>query len=270
QKGLQSTTRRVMLAVTLYMFTISSIHWISSIADLIQHFQEWMADAEGSVGPPGVSYREVFSAVVLTNYFLTDAVVVWRAWVLCNDDNRASRLALRMTVILLFFLACTYQQKRLTSARLRFCLVSVTATIVIRILLTVPSQTLKSRGAILNHAINISQTANLGLSVLANVSAILIITAKAWRHRRVINRNLSTSTQGRQFFFKGGRILLVLIESGVIYCVSITALVTLFIRIEFGTVGDLYTLVNFQIAGIYPILVLLVVNKDYSMDKTIF
>ncbi|KIK61020.1 hypothetical protein GYMLUDRAFT_225216, partial [Collybiopsis luxurians FD-317 M1] len=252
QRGLQATTRRVMLFVTLYMFIISSIHWISSVVNLIQRFRGWIADADGPAAPP-VTYRELLSAVVLTNYFLTDAVVVWRAWVLCNDENKASKVALRITAVLLSFLA-----------------LSVATTIVIRILLTIPSRYSKSHNGTLNRAIDVSQTANLGISLLTNISVILIISAKAWKHRRSINQNLPKSTRNRRFFM-GSRILLVLIESGVLYCFSgVITLAALFIRLEFGTLGDLYTLVNFQIAGIYPILVLLLVNKDRSMDKMIF
>lgn len=42
------------------------------------------------------------------------------------------------------------------------------------------------------------------------------------------------------------------------------------IRLPIGTLGDLYTPVNAQLAGIYPIVVLLLVNQDRSLDKTIF
>ena len=81
-----------------------------------------------------------------------------------------------------------------------------------------------------------------------------------------------------------------LIESGIFYCISlvsnpsevvalsfmshsylqITVLVATLVRLPVGTLGDLYTPVNVQLAGIYPIVVLILINHERSLDRTIF
>lgn len=53
-------------------------------------------------------------------------------------------------------------------------------------------------------------------------------------------------------------------------CHQVTILVSTVIRLPVGTLGDLYEPVNVQFAGIYPIVVLLLVNHERSLDKTIF
>ena len=52
--------------------------------------------------------------------------------------------------------------------------------------------------------------------------------------------------------------------------IQVTVLVATVIRLPEGTLGDLYTPVNVQIAGIYPSIVLLLVNHERSLDRTIF
>lgn len=48
------------------------------------------------------------------------------------------------------------------------------------------------------------------------------------------------------------------------------AVIAMFIHIPTAMLGDLYTPVNIQIAGIYPVMVLLLIDQENSLDKTIF
>ncbi|PSR77963.1 hypothetical protein PHLCEN_2v7621 [Hermanssonia centrifuga] len=62
-----------------------------------------------------------------------------------------------------------------------------------------------------------------------------------------------------------------IIESGIIYCISgAFALFATFIRLPYGTLGDIYTPINVQIAGIYPTIVLVLVGLERSMNDTTF
>ena len=48
------------------------------------------------------------------------------------------------------------------------------------------------------------------------------------------------------------------------------AVVAMFIHLPTAMLGDLYTPVNIQIAGIYPVMVLLLIDQENSLDQTIF
>ncbi|KAK0230369.1 hypothetical protein IW262DRAFT_1453287 [Armillaria fumosa] len=66
------------------------------------------------------------------------------------------------------------------------------------------------------------------------------------------------------------RIFTLLVESGIIYCFSgLTVLVTSLIRLPYGTLGDVYTPVNIQFAGIYPTIVLLLVSRQDALNETV-
>jgi len=238
-KGLRTRVRKILFFMSLFMYFISTVNWSLSVANTILLYKnDFLSPASQAVA----SYLPLFSAISLVNYFLTDGVVVWRAWVLCSE----SRGALRIPVTLLFCLA-----------------ISVTITVAFRIRLTV-SPISEELNRLLSRGLSITQIANLILSLFTNISATTIISMKAWKFRRDIRKLAHKSTTGN-------RIMAMIVESGILYCVSgITVLLASLIRIESGTLGDIYTPVTFQIAGIYPIFVILLVNQGSSMDKTVF
>jgi len=240
-KGLRTRVRKILFFMSLFMYTISTVHWSLSVADTILIFKnDFISPASLDVS----LYLPLFSAIILINYFLTDAVVVWRAWVLCSDQ---SRRALKVPIVLLICLAIT-----------------VTVTIAFRIRLTVLPIS-PELNALMSRALNASQIANLIISLLTNISATTIISMKAWKFRRDITREFARNQTN------GNRVMALIVESGILYCFSgVTVLLASLINLEHGTLGDIYTPVNFQFAGIYPIVVVLLVNQGGSMDKTVF
>ena len=54
------------------------------------------------------------------------------------------------------------------------------------------------------------------------------------------------------------------------YYIQIIYLVSMLVSLPKGSVGDLYAPVNIQIAGIYPIIVVLLVNHERSLEYTVF
>lgn len=219
------------------MYSIATIHWSLSVANTILVFKDDFLSSSLDVN----LYLPVFSSIILINYVLTDGVVVWRAWVLCSESRRA----LKIPVALLFCLAIT-----------------VTVTIALRIQLTLLPI---DQEPLLSLALNASQMANLIISLLTNISATIIISMKAWRFRRDITQDFARKQTN------GNKVMGMIVESGILYCFSgITVLLASLIRLEIGTLGDIYTPVNFQIAGIYPIVVILLVNQGSSLEKTVF
>ncbi|KAI0258320.1 hypothetical protein BC834DRAFT_835840 [Gloeopeniophorella convolvens] len=244
QKGVGTKVKKFLLGMTVAMFTLSTLYFALCMVWLIQLISNWLIPIDPTTSATTICLP-LFSALVLVNYVLTDGVVVWRAWVLCNDDNR------KLLVASIFFLGCTS--------------LMVGATIAIRIALTVVSPS-DPRQQPLTQAINVGQVGGLVLSLVTNILATSAVALKAWRRRKEIAGIDIVERTSR-----AGKALALLVESGALYIVSLaTGLVCVLIRVPDGTLGDLYAPVNTQIAGIYPIIILLPVNQGHSLDKTVF
>ncbi|KAJ3768976.1 hypothetical protein FB446DRAFT_749707 [Lentinula raphanica] len=246
RRGLKTKARKVLFGVTIFMFLLSTSYWIASISTLIQLIQVWFLapDPDARSAP---NYLPFFNALILVNYIITDGVVVWRAWVLCSvDGTRALTMCLFM---------------------LGLATVSVSATIAIRIaLIAINTQTGEAFNK-LNHGINVTQVATLILSLLTNSLATSLISLKAWRSRVEIRNSLENAVDRHS---RAGKIFALLIETGVIYSLScLTVLISTLIPLKEGTLGDLYTPVNTQLAGIYPVVVLLLITRNHTLDRTV-
>ncbi|KAJ3993200.1 hypothetical protein F5050DRAFT_1714681 [Lentinula boryana] len=246
RRGLATRARKILFGVTIFMFLLSTAYWIASISTLIQLIQVWfLASNSDAQSPP--SYLPVFNALVLVNYILTDGVVVWRAWVICSVDGKK---ALTMCLLML-----------------SLAIVSVTATIVIRITLMVINTQTGELFNDLNHGINVTQVATLVLSLLTNSLATYLISLKAWKSRVEIRNDLDATVDKH---LRVGKIFALLIETGIIYSLScLTVLISTLIPLKEGTLGDLYTPVNTQLAGMYPVVVLLLITQDQTLDRTV-
>ncbi|KAF5361236.1 hypothetical protein D9757_010405 [Collybiopsis confluens] len=244
-RGLATRERKILFGTTIFMFLLSTAYWIASISTLIQLIQVWFLAPDPDAGSPP-NYLPFFNAAVLVNYILTDGVVVWRAWVLCSSDGKK-------TLMMCLFM-------------LGLGTVSVIATIGIRIALLIINTQAGDLFDRLNHGINVTQVATLIMSVLTNSLATSLISVKAWKCRLEIRDDLDGSPDGRS---RAGKVFALLIETGVLYTLScITVLVSTVIPLKEGTLGDLYTPVNTQLAGIYPVVVLLLVTQNQSLDRT--
>ncbi|KIK52333.1 hypothetical protein GYMLUDRAFT_180230, partial [Collybiopsis luxurians FD-317 M1] len=174
-------------------------------------------------------------------YIVTDGVVIWRAWILCKHE---SKKLLILCISVFICAAC-----------------SGLATIVIEVLENFTSSEDKERSSILTRAIDVCHVMMLVLSLLTNLLATSIISLKAWRFRRMFYITWAN----------GGRILALLIESGVLYsALLIITLVFTVIDLPVGSLGDLITPVSLQLSGMYPLIVLIMVSYNQSLDNTSF
>ncbi|KAL0565311.1 hypothetical protein V5O48_016713 [Marasmius crinis-equi] len=252
--GIKSGVRKYLLFMSMFMFLVSTGYWILKVYDFVRlvsfNLIRGLPQSTGA-GPSGDALL-IFGAFILVNYALTDAVVLWRAWVLCSPDYR------KLLYVPLFFLCCATT--------------TIFATIVIRITTqSIPNMegnAADPRIKALTRATDVCQVANLVFSLLLNLTSTALIAVKAWRFRRWIKFDLGNLKSRRT---RGEKIMALLVESGSLYCLSgITALVSTVVRLPVGTVGDLYTPVNTQIAGMYPIVVLLLVNHGNTLENTVF
>ncbi|KAJ7772733.1 hypothetical protein DFH07DRAFT_171876 [Mycena maculata] len=253
KRGLKTRANKVMFIFTMFMYFLSSAYWVYSIADVVDRIQDYVDDVQNPLNYTAnhdsvTKWSPLFNALLLINYTLSDSVVVWRAWVL---SLRSHRKYLCITIGFLILTA-----------------IAVIAIIIFRIIaLMVAPYTQLPSGSYLTQGINILQTAVMVLSLLSNLSATAVVGATAWHHRKAIQAAFADNKK----YTKADQILSLVVESGALYCISgLTVLVCSLIRLPHGTLGDLYTPVNVQIAGAYPAMVLLLVSLQRSFNETTF
>ncbi|KAL5525816.1 hypothetical protein ACEPAG_7153 [Sanghuangporus baumii] len=235
-----SKANKLMFSITIFMFLLSTTYWVSSVGNEISTLVVIFSSSPDRL-TVWSSLFTLFNSLLLINYVLTDGVVVWRAWVLCKDGSK------KILMVPLFWLFCTF--------------LSVLATIAIRVTMLVIGDKLDS-------IIDVTQMVNLVLSLLTNICATSIIGFRAWQHRQEVREVVS---EKRDTNSRVERILVLLVESGLIYCISgLLVLLASFVRLPHGTLGDIYTPVHVQIAGIYPTVVLALVSQKRSLKEGAF
>ncbi|EJD00035.1 uncharacterized protein FOMMEDRAFT_159616 [Fomitiporia mediterranea MF3/22] len=238
RRGLKSRTNKIMFSATIFMFCTTTGYWIGGIASVISLIKSRLLSPRPQ--DPAISLP-LFRAIVLLNYIVTDGVVIWRAAVLCRDTGR------KTIVMSIVFLICAS--------------VSILLTIALRIGTTILGS---DRSARLDAIVEVTQVVNLALSFLANLSATSIVCVKAWRYRKDLGQGFNRRT-------KVERIFIILIESGLLYCSSgILAIIASVIRLPHGTLGDIYTRIHVQIAGIYPTIVLVLISQQRTLEEGVF
>jgi len=181
-------------------------------------------------------------------YVLADGVVVWRAWKICRDEYRKLLIAPMVMLVL--------------------SMVGVAATICVRAFINVdPLNRDKGR---LADTLDVFQEITLISSLVTNILGTGVIWFKAWRYRRWIVEDLQGVVNKRT---KAERVLALLVESGVIYIFSGAMLVTSsLIRLPGShfVLDSFYSQAAVHLAGIYPLAVVILVNREASMDNTLF
>jgi hypothetical protein len=241
-----------MFILTLVAYFISTAYWGYSAALVVERMVVFNAEVQnpitlGTSHNAFIKFSLLFNAVPLINYVFNDAVVVWRAWVI---SWRTYRKYLWITIVFLVLTA-----------------IGVIGIIVFRTieLVTAPYADLPGDNYLVMGT-NLMQIGVLSFSLMSNISATAVVGATAWRHRQRIRAAFADRPST-----KANQILILIVESGVLYCISaLTVLVASLIRLPHGTLGDIYTPINVQIAGAYPPVVLLLVSMQQSLAETTF
>ncbi|KAJ7745445.1 hypothetical protein DFH07DRAFT_833646 [Mycena maculata] len=253
QRKLNTRVNQVMFGITTFMYLLSAAYWGYNVADEFDRIYQFinLALHPSEIIPDHTAVTQwspLWNAVTLLNYCLSDGVVVWRAWIICLRNHR------KYLWITIVFLGITT--------------LTVIATIAFRIagLVESPIANLAS-GDFVGEAINILQVTTLVTSLLSNLTATGVVGATALQHWRTIRGALN----GEKKSTRSNDILLLVVESGVIYCFSaVLVLLSAIIRLPHGTLGDIYTPINVQIAGAYPTVVLLLVSTKRSLNDSTF
>lgn len=246
RKGLDFRANKVLLGVTFVMFLTSTGYGVALFVGYVQQVlglsfvQQGGAQGDEIYAAIGSSFSLDIALFYLSffNYVSGDAIIVWRAWALWPDNRKVVMLPIGLLIgSIASSLVC--------------------GGLEIRAFHTQSLRIEKIGGN--------AQLASWALSLATSVVATLLIAYKAWIHRKFIQSNMSSGGIRRS---KAGKIMSLLAESGVVYClVWITLMFTSYINLpnDDGLAGNLFLPLSVQITGIYPTIIIVLV----SLEKTI-
>ncbi|KAI0051430.1 hypothetical protein FA95DRAFT_1569932 [Auriscalpium vulgare] len=218
--------RLLILAATVAMYAVSALHWASNTAVLVQSLH-----AEPPVYKMSAWQEGVVIYVPIINYILSDAIVLWRAWVIWER-----RIALVVLPIVFMFgsLVCG-------------C---------VSALYTIRARTTESI-----RDVNLGFYIGIGVWVfttLTNIWATFLIGIKAWQYRRFVRSLMGKASM----LTKAERGLALLIESGLLYVFLWAAYeATYFASSQPSLVFDAIIV---QLVGIYPTIIVIIVTLKMS------
>ncbi|KAI0084064.1 hypothetical protein BDY19DRAFT_998035 [Irpex rosettiformis] len=232
ERGFKKKSNTIIFAVTIVAFVLSTCNWIATTATFIVKI---ISIPSGDYAGIATAARLNFNAIILVNLLFADGVVIWRMKVLCQNYFSWKVLALPLVLLVITSL-------------------SVIATIGIRMYDTiVPTSNIPHDR--LTKAVNFSQVTTLVFSLATNMVATSIITRWAWFHWQ--------NTRVFGSILQLNRVPILLVESGAIYCLS-SAITLISFLIRLGpldcTLGDIFSPVQSNLAGIYPVLTMILVN----------
>ncbi|KAJ3994843.1 hypothetical protein F5050DRAFT_1713367 [Lentinula boryana] len=233
-RGLRrSFWNQFLVAIVAFLFALSACSLSLTIWDYMAVFDE----LGGTFDATEISNDVMISTMVFQRlaYFISDSIVVWRAWLLWDRN-----LFVRMLLVV--------------------CLLGTIAATFIQGALAVDQQVRQTGGVAQGSGV---RTLMFTLPLLiTNLVSTLLIGFKIWEYRRDIMSQLSNS-RTRVF-----NILLILLESSALYCIF--WLMTCQILALLGTLGTVFSPVATAaimgsmpyVTSIYPILVLILVTLD--------
>ncbi|KAJ7613727.1 hypothetical protein DFH06DRAFT_1063711 [Mycena polygramma] len=177
-------------------------------------------------------------ALFMFNMVVGDTVVIWRAWVLYPRTLWV--VAIPCVMLLMSFIFSVVDLTCLTGAGWS----SLTSV--------------ASGGAVCSHAELISWAFSFG----TNATCTILIGYKAWHHRQSM-KSLNTRRTSTN------KLLSILVESGFIYCLFWLTQLILFFDISRHSpavyVYELFASMGDQISGMYPTLIVVIVNLHQTI-----
>ncbi|KAL0063824.1 hypothetical protein AAF712_009269 [Marasmius tenuissimus] len=248
-----TTTRTVLLIVTIYLFLASTALWAMGVSWLVIGVKTYFLNVSKGVPLEVIEgirddslsiFGLPMELLFLINMIVGDSVVIWRAWVICSS-HRLQKLVLIPIAMLLASFAFTVIAAN--------CLVTDGYS----------GGTAKAVGA---RTCEWGEPIAWAISLLTNFTSTSLIAVVAWRHRRLLNEGHMSARNSRS-----QQVLLTLVESGFIYCLVWLTQVDIFLQVPysytfkffiqnfFGPFGD-------QISGIYAMSIIILVNKKQSIS----
>ncbi|KAH9009176.1 hypothetical protein EDB84DRAFT_1211457 [Lactarius hengduanensis] len=258
EKGLRSPIKKILFGIIVFMFFLSTAYLAVTMADLILLIKTWylvadLSESAGTTRSPTEAVLVLFNSLTPINSALTDGVVVWRAWVICHESHDIDELECKK------LLAAPIVMLGLTT-------LGIIATIGVRIFINIDPVNREGR---LAHTISVFQEITYISSLVTNILGTGVISLLAWRYRRWIVANLQRIVNKRT---KAERVMALIVESGVIYIFTGVVMIgTSLVRLPRShfVLGNLFLPAAPHLAGIYPLMVGILVSRELSIDKTL-
>ncbi|KAI0056933.1 hypothetical protein BV25DRAFT_1920576 [Artomyces pyxidatus] len=237
---LQSKPSIAMLSLIGIMFSAATIAFALQLPPFLRQLPSLIDPTVA--GTPWSNRRtniivSVGAVSVRINYVLSDAIVVWRALVLWGSDFKI------FAILAIFMLGTTAA----AGTDVGLSLAQLFGTLDV-----VDDQSAVKGGE--------RSLILVGPTLGTNVVATSLIAYKAWRHRAFIRENLI----GLSSVTKVQKILALLVESGIIYCIVwifyLLASFRVFPAVGFAVMDSIMV----QIAGIYPTIIIVLVSLQKS------
>ncbi|THH10830.1 hypothetical protein EW146_g8243 [Bondarzewia mesenterica] len=241
-KGFNSRTNLTLWLVTVIMFLVSTCHyalsWVTAYSDVLSDLQflvDEVLDSYPSI-PDNPDDSVVFQRVSevqiylpIINYILSDAVLLWRAWVLWDRN-----IKVMIVPALMWFITAVAAFVSVGLLRMGY------ATISAIIASTLP--------------------------LVTNIVATSLIAFKAWKYSRSIKAFLGNSSAPK---IRAGAVLALLVESGFLYCAIWIAYVISRFSSVGPLFKDIMQAIIVQISGSYPtVVIVLVALQKTAWDMT--
>ncbi|EIM91598.1 uncharacterized protein STEHIDRAFT_128430 [Stereum hirsutum FP-91666 SS1] len=232
-------------AVTLTMYAVSTAHIVITVVTYDRDPEEFSVagvySGTGLInGRLSLALIQAVTYLPIMNYILSDAIVVWRVWLLCHRRRAV------LYVPIVCFLATIVSAIVIAASDMK----------------TVASQhgpSIDTEGFITSH---IGDLLIWSLSAATNVWATSIVSFKAWWHSKSLAKLFDHSSKKT----RAEKLMALLVESGVLYCFIWVSF--LFI-VSFSAAGFLVMDgIMPQIAGIYPTILIVLVNFGKTHFET--
>ncbi|THH04969.1 hypothetical protein EW146_g10030 [Bondarzewia mesenterica] len=244
RKGLRSRANVVLLIATLIMFGVSSSQWGTQFATVVKQIQgvlirepdQTLESKYPTVNETTLKLSFVDQYLSSINFLVGDSIIIWRVWVLYDGKRKIMIVPIIPLII-----------------------ATVTTFLVGGLQSRVLSTNVEDPNDIYNILAFWFQVATYGLELATNLAATSLIAYKAWKHRKLIK-----SALGPRRKTKVEKVLALLVESGVLYCI----LWILLIGFEFvppASFANYFAPTAVHIAGMYPTVIVILVSIDQTV-----
>lgn len=247
RRGLKTRASWAMFTITIVTYVISTLYWASDFAVIVYRIKAPLIDQSDLdltakiklVNALGKRASRVSIWTSILPPVISDAVVIWRAYVLFAERRWVMALPISM-------------------------LFGTTATTV-----TFGCLMMRKHG---NGRINSRLFgASIILSMATNIITTLLITYKLWSHRRFMSQNLGQSRPRSAV----QKVLYTLVESGFVYC-ALQVITVIVDSVPNAQVWGLWRsymaqafLVSYTVlSAMYPTMVIVLINTQRSFVET--
>ncbi|KAF8191015.1 hypothetical protein K438DRAFT_2018445 [Mycena galopus ATCC 62051] len=244
RKGLRSRASIIMLVVVVFLYMASVIQWALDFASAWYdiHYFYMVPDVpipeRGDLGDSTFgNLNAAAEALFVFNMIIGDSVVIWRTWAIYGQ--RMLAIAIPCILLLVSFV---------------FNLIDIVCA--------------SYDGPLPGGEIICPVAARTGwaFSAATNIVCTILVALKAWQHRKIIR---ALNLQGKPQAILTEHILVLLVESGFIY--GLLWLAQIIAYLPFPDSSPLWWVYEIiapsgdQIAGMYPTLIIVVVNFKRTM-----